>query len=103
MMAIAFIASWLGAWTLTGIPNSFMKPFALVILVTVFIYTLTQKGFGQVPQRLITAHQQRVRMWLMGALIGFYDGFFGPGTGRFLVLGFIGLIGFDFLKASAYA
>jgi uncharacterized membrane protein YfcA len=103
MMAIAFVASWLGAWTLTRVPNSFMKPFALVILIAVFIYTLTRKGFGQAPHRLVTANQQRVRMWLMGALIGFYDGFFGPGTGSFLVLGFISLIGFDFLKASAYA
>jgi uncharacterized membrane protein YfcA len=42
-------------------------------------------------------------MWLMGAIVGFYDGFFGPGTGSFLVLGFIALIGFDFLKASAHA
>lgn len=103
MMAIAFVASWLGAWTLTRIPNSFMKPFALVILVTVFVYTLTQKGFGQATERIVTAQQQRVRMWLMGLIIGFYDGFFGPGTGSFLVLGFISLIGFDFLKASAYA
>ncbi len=39
----------------------------------------------------------------MGAVVGFYDGFFGPGTGSFLVLGFIALIGFDFLRASAHA
>jgi hypothetical protein len=42
-------------------------------------------------------------MGLMGVVLGFYDGFFGPGTGSFLVLGFITLIGFDFLKASAHA
>jgi hypothetical protein len=42
-------------------------------------------------------------MWGMGAVLGFYDGFFGPGTGSFLVLGFIALVGFDFLKASAHA
>ena len=103
MMAIAFGASWLGAWVLTQVPNSFMKPFALVILIAVFIYTLTKKDFGQVAHRVVTEQQQRVRMWMMGAVLGFYDGFFGPGTGSFLVLGFIALIGFDFLKASAYA
>lgn len=103
MMAIAFGAAWLGAWTLTRVPNSFMKPLALIILVGVFMYTLTQKRFGQVLELSVTAHQQQVRMWLMGALIGFYDGFFGPGTGSFLVLGFITLVGFDFLKASAHA
>jgi uncharacterized membrane protein YfcA len=103
MMAIAFGASWLGSLALTRIPNTYMKPFALVILVAVFIYTLTKKDFGQMPHRDVPARQQRIRMWLMGAGLGFYDGFFGPGTGSFLVLGFIALVGFDFLKASAHA
>ena len=103
MMALAFGASWLGSWTLTHVPNTFMKPVALVILVAVFVYTLTKKDFGQQPQRTVSLKQQRIRMGLMGAGLGFYDGFFGPGTGSFLVLGFIALIGFDFLKASAHA
>lgn len=102
-MAIAFGASWLGSWVLMHVPNGFMKPLALVILIAVFIYTIMKKDFGQVTQRRITERQQRVRMWAMGAGIGFYDGFFGPGTGSFLVLGFIALVGFDFLKASAHA
>ncbi|AUD03778.1 sulfite exporter TauE/SafE family protein [Spirosoma pollinicola] len=103
MMAIAFGASWFGSWVLSRVPNSFMKPLALVILIGVFIYTLIKKDFGQVSHRVVTASQQQKRMWFMGAGIGFYDGFFGPGTGSFLVLGFIALIGFDFLKASAHA
>ena len=103
MMAMAFGASWLGSWTLTRVPNSFMKPFALAILIAVFIYTLTKKDFGQATQQYVSARQQRIRMWTMALVIGFYDGFFGPGTGSFLVLGFIALIGFDFLKASAHA
>jgi hypothetical protein len=40
---------------------------------------------------------------LIGLIIGFYDGFFGPGTGSFFVLGFVVVLGFDFLHASAYA
>ena len=36
-------------------------------------------------------------------MIGFYDGFFGPGTGSFLVFAFVGLFGFSFLLASAAA
>lgn len=103
MMAIAFGASWAGSWTLTRLPNSFMKPLALAILIAVFMYTLIKKDFGQVSHRVVTGQQQRVRMWAMGAVLGFYDGFFGPGTGSFLVLGFIALVGFDFLKASAHA
>ena len=40
---------------------------------------------------------------LVGLVVGFYDGFFGPGTGSFFVLGFVMILGFEFLKASAYA
>lgn len=103
MMALAFSASWLGSLVLTKVPNGFMKPLALVILIAVFVYTLAKKDFGQMPQRTITARKQQVSMALMGVVVGFYDGFFGPGTGSFLVLGFIALIGFDFLRASAHA
>ena len=39
----------------------------------------------------------------MGAVIGFYDGFFGPGTGSFLVFLFVRFFGVDFLRASAAA
>ena len=39
----------------------------------------------------------------MGGAIGFYDGFFGPGTGSFLIFLFIRFFGFDFLHASAAA
>lgn len=40
---------------------------------------------------------------LISVVIGFYDGFIGPGTGSFFMLAFIALLGFDFLHASANA
>ena len=40
---------------------------------------------------------------LIGITIGFYDGFFGPGTGSFFVFLFVRLLGYDFLNASASA
>ncbi|MET0334773.1 MAG: TSUP family transporter, partial [Rhizobacter sp.] len=39
----------------------------------------------------------------LGGVIGFYDGFFGPGTGSFFVFAFVRLLGYDFLSASASA
>jgi uncharacterized protein len=103
MLLMAFGASMGGSWVLTRVPNTFMRPLALVILIGVFLYTLLKRDFGQHTERALTRTQQQVRMTLMGAGIGFYDGFFGPGTGSFLVLGFVGLLGFDFLRASAHA
>jgi uncharacterized membrane protein YfcA len=36
-------------------------------------------------------------------VLGFYDGFFGPGTGSFILFAFVALLGFDFIRASASA
>ena len=45
----------------------------------------------------------RDRACTIGGAIGFYDGFFGPGTGSFLVFLFVRWLGYDFLNASASA
>lgn len=103
MLLIAFGASAAGSYTLTNVPNTFMRPLALCILTVVFLYTLLKPDFGQHVERTLTRTQQRMRMGLLGSVVGFYDGFFGPGTGSFLVMGFVGLLGFDFLRASAHA
>ena len=103
MAAVAFLAALAGSWVLTRVPNTFMRPLALVILIGVFLYTLLKRDFGQHTERTLTRTQQQLRMMLLGGVIGFYDGFFGPGTGSFLVLGLVGLVGFDFLRASAHA
>ncbi len=100
---LAFLASLAGSYTLTLVPNQLMKPFALVILILVFVYTFFKKDFGNANQQDIPFEKQLKFGLLMGAIVGFYDGFFGPGTGSFFVLGFISFIGFDFLKASAHA
>jgi hypothetical protein len=39
----------------------------------------------------------------IGLVLGFYDGFFGPGTGSFFVFLFVRWLGYDFLNASASA
>ena len=43
------------------------------------------------------------RACLIGAVIGWYDGFFGPGTGSFFIFLFVRFLGYDFLNASASA
>ncbi len=103
MAATAFGAALTGSWTLTHVPNTFMRPLALVILIAIFVYTLLKPDFGQHVERTLNRRQQLIRVMLMALVIGFYDGFFGPGTGSFLVLGLVSLLGFDFLRASAHA
>jgi len=98
-----FVASFAGAWLVTVVsPDSLRKLLPLVLLV-VLIYTVVKKDLGRshIP-RFSGAREQWVAA-SVGALIGFYDGFFGPGTGSFLVFLFVRLLGYDFLSASASA
>jgi uncharacterized membrane protein YfcA len=103
MCAIAFIASFSGSYLLTQMSNRFMKPIILIVLVFVAIYSFTKKNFGEQKHQIITSKKQLIFSILISVVIGFYDGFIGPGAGSFLVLAFISLLGFDFLQASAHA
>ncbi len=99
---IAGISSVGGALIATTVPNNWMRPLVLVLLTLVLAYTLFKKDLGahehQVP---FTPRQQFLLSMFAGLVVGFYDGFFGPGTGNFLILALISIFGMDFLHASA--
>jgi uncharacterized membrane protein YfcA len=103
MCVLAFLAAYAGSFTMSVISNKYMKPIIFVVLIAVAIYTYSKKNFG-VQQGAALPAKKEIRLgFLFALLIGFYDGFIGPGAGSFLVLFFIGLLHFDFLKASAHA
>lgn len=99
----AFAASFTGAKTVSIINPIVLKPVILVILVLIGIYTFLKKDLGTVQSKTLSENKKMVLGSLLGLLVGFYDGFLGPGTGSFLVLGFVVLLGFEFVSASAYA
>jgi len=103
MAIIAFSAAFLGSNVLTLVSNNFMKPILLVVLSVIAIYTFTKKNFGIHQEKNLSPKRQLALAVVMSSCIGFYDGFIGPGTGSFLVLGFVAILGFDFLHASANA
>ena len=103
MMCIAFAAAVCGSKLLTVVSNHFMKPLLLVVLITVAIYTWRNKNFGNHTVKTHAVKTEWLYAGLISLVIGFYDGFIGPGAGSFLVLSFISLLGFDFLRASAHA
>lgn len=100
---IAFFVAYAGSEVLTHVSNSFMKPVLLVILTAVLIYTLLKKNFGQHEEKEHSPQRELVYVTAISLVIGFYDGFIGPGAGSFLILVFIAPLGFDFLHASAHA
>lgn len=103
MMAIAGTAAFAGSKLLTVVSNDFMKPLLLLVLIAVAIYTYTNKNFGNHTEKSHTVKRQWWYAVLISLVVGFYDGFIGPGAGSFLVLAFISLLGLDFLRASAHA
>jgi hypothetical protein len=100
--AAALLGAWLGAAVVAWIPREAMRPLVVVMMLAVAIYTFLRKNLGQEE-----THEPRPGdLWrgaLFGLVIGFYDGFFGPGTGSFLIFGFVRLFGMDFIRASASA
>jgi hypothetical protein len=100
---VALVFSFLGARTVTLIRAENLRVIVLALLVAVAVHTYWKKDFGRRHAPRLRAGTERVLGAGTGAVIGFYDGFFGPGTGSFLIFVFIGLFGFDFLSASANA
>ena len=99
----ASVASFSGARLVNYIDIKTFKPIILVILVLITIYTLVKKDLGSVQTKNLGLQKQSLYGSVLGLVVGFYDGFFGPGTGSFLILGFVLMLGFEFIEASAYA
>ncbi len=99
----AFLGSAGGAALASKIPTNSMRPMVLVLLIVVAIYTWFKPDLGKF-ENLKFHPQRRVQIAAVaGAVIGFYDGIFGPGTGSFLMLILVASLGYAFITASAIA
>lgn len=103
MAVAAFLGSALGASVATAVPTQVFRPLIVVLLIVVGIYTWKRPAFGHLEAKRFTQRTRTLLATLLGAVIGFYDGIFGPGTGSFLVFALVGLLGYAFLRASATA
>ena len=101
--AAALVGSFIGAWTVTVIEPTGLRRALPLVLLAVLIYTLARKDLGRAHAPRYHGRAQALLASAIGAVIGFYDGFFGPGTGSFFVFLFVRVLGFDFLHASASA
>jgi len=100
----ALLSAFLGAWTVTHIPARFMRGLVPFVLLGVAVYMLRRREFGLEPALDQTVGwKQRWMGAVIGGAVGFYDGFFGPGSGSFLMFGFVRCFGLNFLGASAPA
>ena len=93
----------LGARAVSGLHKELVKPLVLALLVLMAAYTFWRKDFGSLHAPRLHGRRELWTGVVLGTGIGFYDGFFGPGTGSLLLFAFVGLFGYDFLAASASA
>lgn len=103
MAVIALLGSFGGAFVATILPSSVFKPIIVVALIAVALFTAFRPALGASARLRFHGKRHILTATALGAVIGFYDGMIGPGTGTFLVISLVGLIGYDFLQASAKA
>jgi uncharacterized membrane protein YfcA len=103
----AVLASALGAaggvWLTYRVHGDFLRPLMLGLLVAMLAFTLLKPELGHLHAPRFGLGHQRGLAALIALALGFYDGFFGPGTGSLLIFLFVAVLGFDFLRASALA
>ena len=99
----ALVGSFIGAWVVTLIDPGFLRRLLPFILLAVLLYTLAKKDLGRTHAPRHRAGRETALACAIGGVIGWYDGFFGPGTGSFFIFLFVRLLGYDFLNASASA
>lgn len=99
----ATVCSALGVQLAKRIDADVLRAVVLAVCVLLAVYTAFRKDFGQRERLPADASAVRRHSGWVGAASGFYNGLIGPGTGTLMVFGFVGVVGFDFLGASALA
>ena len=101
--AAGFAGSLAGAWLVTLISGDFLRKALPFVLLAVLAYTLIKKDLGRTHAPRFSGAAETLAACCIGLVLGFYDGFFGPGTGSVFVFVFVRWLGYDFLNASASA
>lgn len=100
----ALIGSYLGARLNMLVDEKYLSYMLIIVLPVIAVFLLVKKDFGDISRVEGRATWKVVSLSILsGFVIGGYDGFFGPGTGTFLILIYTGLIGFDLVTASGNA
>jgi len=95
-----FIGSALGARTVLGINENYLKALIVILVFAVALYTTFHKEFGVKDEFKGLTKKNLIAGCIFAFALGFYDGFFGPGAGTFLIFLFISVFSFDFVRAA---
>ena len=98
-IVLALLGSHLGTRLQLMVDEKYLKYMLLLVLPLVAVVMLKKKQLPEVPGQ-ISKWAQRGIVWGASLVIGAYDGFYGPGTGTFLLLIFCHLAKMDVRTAS---
>ncbi len=102
LVPAAAIGAALGVAGVQLVDPGVIKGLVLVLMAGITVYVLLQKDFGEEDRFEGLTPGTLALAIVLTAVIGFYDGFLGPGTGSFLIFAYIGVLGFDFLTAAGH-
>jgi uncharacterized protein len=95
------ISSFGGTFVMRLIRPDVFKPILLVIIAILAVYTFVKKDLGKIHEPRFSGKQSLLVCTLIGLVLGFYNGFIGPGTGSLLVFSMVSIMGMNFLHASS--
>lgn len=96
--ALALPGAFLGAELMSVTPDAVYRAVLLVLIPLMAVIMLLRRN---APERALQMNKKRLALCaLIGFFVGMYDGFFGPGTGVLLILGFTWIAGMDTVTAS---
>ncbi len=99
----ALIGSWFGAQIVLLLNEKYLNYCLIIILPIVSLFLLFNRNFGVKNKKELSNKKLYILSFIIGVFLGAYDGFFGPGTGTFLVICFTGILGFNLITASGNA
>ncbi|MGY0395385.1 TSUP family transporter [Fusobacterium sp.] len=103
MVPFSLIGAFIGVKTVVLIDSKYLYPIAIILLLLVLVYSLMNKDLGE-ENNFLGLNSKNIRNGrIMAVIMGFYDGFFGPGTGSFLIFALIRIFKLDFTNASGNA
>lgn len=100
MIPFTFIGSLIGADTVLNVNERYLKMIIFIAIVSITVITLWKRHLGKTNAFRGIRLGVIVLAMCVAAVLGFYDGFVGPGTGSFLLFAFLSVFRFDFLEAA---
>ena len=98
-VAGALIGSWIGAQCALLLNEQILRWVMVIVIPAIAVITVFRKNLFSPEERDISSVREQIVTAVIALIIGWYDGFFGPGTGTFLILAFVGILRLDAVTA----